>query len=217
MKVKWLGHACFLLTSDSGLRVVTDPYVPGAYGLGYSSPSVEADIVTISHDHTDHNNAEAVRGSPEIVRGSGVREVRGVQFKGVATDHDTSGGRERGPNTIFTFALDGVTVCHAGDLGHDLNDKMVAEIGPIDVLLIPVGGNFTIDAAVANSVAERLRPKICIPMHFQNDRCREFPVAGVEDFVALRQQVRSLGGSEVEASKDSLPATTETIVLTPAL
>ena len=216
MKVKWLGHACFLLTSEGGLRIITDPYTPGVYGLDYAPPSERADIVTVSHDHADHNNVAAVKGSPQVVKGSGIQEVKGIQFSGVATAHDPSGGKERGPNTIFTFTLDGVTVCHLGDLGHSLDDQTVAEIGPVDVLLIPVGGNFTVDAIIASEVCERLKPKVCIPMHFSNRRCPNFPVAGVDDFVARRQVVRLLDTSEVEITKGGLPIIMETIVLKPA-
>jgi L-ascorbate metabolism protein UlaG (beta-lactamase superfamily) len=217
MKINWLGHACFLLTSDSGLRIITDPYTAGAYGLDYASPSKTADVVTVSHDHVDHNNVAAVKGNPQVVHGSGSQKAKGIQFKGVASAHDQSSGKERGTNTIFCFALDGINVCHLGDLGHDLSDKTAAEIGDVDVLLIPVGGNFTIDATVADRVCQRLAPKIVIPMHFKNDRCPSFPVAGVDDFTRRRHQVRSIAGSEVELSKEQLPATTETIVLRPAL
>jgi L-ascorbate metabolism protein UlaG (beta-lactamase superfamily) len=217
MKVKWLGHACFLLTSDSGLRIITDPYTAGAFGLDYASPSEVADLVTVSHDHADHNNVAAVRGNPQVVRGVGSQEVKGIQFKGIDSAHDRSSGSERGSNTIFCFALDGINVCHLGDLGHDLSDQTVADIGDVDVLLIPVGGNFTIDAAAADRVCQKLAPKVVIPMHFKNDRCPGFPVAGVDDFTRRRHQVRTIAGSEVELKKEQLPATTETIVLRPAL
>jgi L-ascorbate metabolism protein UlaG (beta-lactamase superfamily) len=217
MKIKWLGHACFLLTSESGLRIITDPYTAGVFGLDYAPPSERADIVTVSHDHADHNNVAAVEGNPQVVQGDGSQEAKGIQFKGVASAHDQASGKERGPNTIFCFALDGVNVCHLGDLGHDLPEQTVADIGGVDVLLIPVGGNFTIDAAVANRVCQKLAPKVAIPMHFKNDRCPGFPVAGVEDFTRGRQQVRVSAGSEVELKKEHLPATTETVVLPPAL
>lgn len=217
MKVKWLGHSCFLLTSESGLRIITDPYTSGVYGLDYAAPSETADIVTVSHDHADHNNVAAVKGNPQVVKGDGTHEAKGIQFKGVASAHDPSGGKERGPNTIFTFTLDGVAVCHVGDLGHDLDDRTAAEVGPVDVLLIPVGGNFTVDATVANQVCEKLKPKVCIAMHFKNSRCPGFPVASVDDFVGKRQQVRTLDASEVEITQDKLPVTPETIVLKPAL
>jgi L-ascorbate metabolism protein UlaG (beta-lactamase superfamily) len=217
MKVKWLGHACFLLTSESGLRIMTDPYTPGVFGLDYAPPAETADIVTVSHDHADHNNVAAVKGNPQVVRGAGSHEAKGIQFKGVATAHDQSSGKERGANTIFCFALDGINVCHLGDLGHDLSDQTVAAIGDVDVLLIPVGGNFTIDAALANRVCQKLAPKVVIPMHFKNARCPGFPVAGVDDFTRGRPQAKTIDGSEVELKKEQLPTATETIVLNPAL
>ncbi len=217
MKVKWLGHACFLLTSDSGLRIITDPYTTGVFGLEYAPPAETADIVTVSHDHADHNNVAAVKGSPQVVQGVGSHEAKGVRFKGIATAHDESSGKERGANTIFCFALDGINVCHLGDLGHDLSDQAVADIGDVDVLLIPVGGNFTIDAPVAERVCQKLAPKVVIPMHFRNDRCPGFPVAGVEDFTQARQQVKTIAGSEIELKKEQLPSGAETMVLKPAL
>jgi len=217
MKVKWLGHACFLLTSESGPRIITDPYTPGAFGLDYAPPAETADIVTVSHDHADHNNVAAVKGNPQVVQGVGSHEAKGIQFKGIATAHDESSGKERGSNTIFCFTLDGINVCHLGDLGHDLSEQAVADIGDVDVLLIPVGGNFTIDAAVADTVCQRLAPKVVIPMHFKNERCPSFPVAGVDDFTRGRQQVKTVSGSEVEIKKEQLPTGTETVVLKPAL
>ncbi len=217
MKVKWLGHACFLLTSESGPRIITDPYTPGAFGLDYAPPAETADVVTVSHDHADHNNVAAVKGNPQVVQGVGSHQAKGIQFKGIATAHDESSGKERGSNTIFCFTLDGINVCHLGDLGHDLSEQAVADIGDVDVLLIPVGGNFTIGTAVANGVCKRLAPKVVIPMHFKNERCPSFPVAGVDDFTRGRQQVKTASGSEVEMKKEQLPTGTETVVLKPAL
>ena len=216
MKIKWLGHACFLLTSDAGLRIVTDPYTPGGFGLQYRPPAEKADIVTVSHEHADHNNVGDVKGTPQIVRDAGVHQVKGIEIKGVSTSHDEMSGSQRGSNTVFCFALDGVRVCHLGDLGHDLTVGSLAEIGEVDVLLIPVGGSFTIDADVASRVADRLAAKVVIPMHFKNERCPDFPVAGVADFQKKRQRVRTVDGSEVEIKKDGLPSETETVVLKPA-
>jgi L-ascorbate metabolism protein UlaG (beta-lactamase superfamily) len=213
MKIQWLGHACFLLTSESGTRIITDPYTPGAFGLDYRPVAEEADIVTVSHEHADHNNVADVKGKPQIVRGAGTQEVKGIRFKGVATYHDPSSGSQRGANTMFCFAVDGVNVCHLGDLGHDLDDRALAEAGPVDVLLVPVGGNFTIDAAAANRVCDKLKPKIVIPMHFRNDRCRNFPVADVDDFVKMRSSVKTVDGSEVTVRREELPTTVETVVL----
>ncbi len=217
MKVKWLGHACFLLTSDSGLRIITDPYTPGVFGLEYAPPAETADIVTVSHDHADHNNVAAVKGNPQVVQGVGSHEAKGIRFKGIATAHDETSGKERGPNTIYCFTLDGINVCHLGDLGHDLSDQTVADIGDVDVLLIPVGGNFTIDAPIANGICKKLAPKVIIPMHFKNARCPTFPVAGVEDFAQERRQVKTIPDSEIELKKEQLPPGAETMILKPAL
>jgi L-ascorbate metabolism protein UlaG (beta-lactamase superfamily) len=216
MKIQWLGHASFLLTAEDGTRIITDPYTPGAFGLDYAPIAAEADIVTVSHEHADHNDVAGVKGKPQVVRGVGAHEAKGIRFKGVAAYHDTATGSQRGENTIFCFEVDGVKVCHLGDLGHPLDDRAVAEAGPVDVLFVPVGGNFTVDAAVANRVCDRLKPKIVIPMHFQNDRCPNFPVAGVDDFTALRSSVKRIDGSEITVRKEELPATVETVVLRPA-
>jgi L-ascorbate metabolism protein UlaG (beta-lactamase superfamily) len=217
MKVRWLGHACFLFTDDAGTRVITDPYKTGAFGLEYKPPAETADIVTVSHEHEDHNNVGAVKGKPEIVRGAGVHKVKGVEIKGITTSHDQSSGAERGSNVVFCLTLDGVRLCHLGDLGHKLSDKTVAEIGPVDVLFVPVGGNFTIDAATANRVVDSIGPKIVVPMHFQTEHARKFPVATAEGFAKLRRNVREAKASEVEIKKENLPAETETLVLKPAL
>ena len=213
MKIKWLGHACFLITSDSGVKIITDPYFTGG-DLSYGEIKESADIVTVSHDHADHNNVAAVQGSPKVVRGAA--EVKGTKFKGIPTYHDDAGGRQRGKNTILCFEVDGIRVCHLGDLGHQLSDSQVAELGEIDVLLIPVGGFFTIDAKLAGQLGDRLKPKVIIPMHYKNDRCA-FPIAGVEEFLRGKKEVSRLDASQAEFKPGELPPSTKVIVLKPAL
>ncbi len=213
MKIKWLGHASFLITSGAGTKIITDPYVTGG-DLSYGQIKESADIVTVSHDHADHNNVAAVQGSPKVVRGT--VEVKGIKFKGIPTYHDDAGGRQRGKNTIFCFEVDGIRVCHLGDLGHRLNDSQVAELGEIDVLLIPVGGFFTIDAKLAGQLCDRLKPKVVIPMHYKNDRCA-FPIAGVDEFLRGKKEVSRLDASQVEFKAGELPPSTKVIVLKPAL
>ena len=213
MKIKWLGHASFLITSDAGTKIITDPYVTGG-DLSYGQIKESADIVTVSHDHADHNNVAAVQGSPKVVRGT--VEVKGIKFKGIPTYHDDAGGRQRGKNTIFCFEVDGIRVCHLGDLGHRLSDSQAAELGEIDVLLIPVGGFFTIDAKLAGQLCDRLKPKVIIPMHFKNDRCA-FPIAGVDEFLRGKKEVSRLDASQAEFKPGELPPSTKVIVLKPAL
>lgn len=216
MKVKWLGHACFLITAESGLRVIFDPYTVGG-GIKYAPITEAADIVVVSHDqHSDHNNVSAVRGKPEIVKGSGTKTAKGVQFRGVATYHDDSRGKQRGPNTVFCFTLDNVKLCHLGDLGHILSEQQIAEIGGVDVLLIPVGGVYTIDASRAGEVCQQLAPKVVIPMHFKTPKCA-LPIAGVEDFVKGKKNVKEMDSSEVGFNLEELPKVTEIVVLKPAL
>ena len=213
MKIKWLGHASFMITSETGTKIITDPYVT-TENLNYGEIKESADVVTVSHEHGDHSNVSAVRGNPEVVRGTA--SVKGIGFKGIPTYHDDAEGKQRGKNTIFCFEVDGIKVCHLGDLGHPLNDKQVAELGSVDILLIPVGGNYTIDAKVAGQVCDRLKPKVIIPMHFKNDKCT-FPIAGVDEFLEGKEGVSRLDASEVEFKQGELPATTKTVVLEPAL
>ncbi len=213
MKIKWLGHASFMITSETGTKIITDPYVT-TENLNYGEIKESADIVTVSHEHTDHSNVSAVRGSPEVVRGTARAE--GIEFKGIPTYHDNTEGKQRGKNTIFCFEVDGIRVCHLGDLGHPLSDEQVAELASVDILLIPVGGFFTIDAKVAGQLCDRLKPKVIIPMHFRNDKCT-FPLAGVDEFLQGKEGVSRLDTSEVEFKQGELPATTKIVVLKPAL
>lgn len=215
MKIKWLGHACFLITSVDGVRVITDPYVVGG-GITYAPVKEAADVVLVSHEHSDHSNVSAVQGKPEVVKGSGARTVKGVQFRGIATHHDGSQGKQRGNNTVFCFTMDDINVCHLGDLGHVLTKGQVDEIGSVDILLAPVGGFYTIDAAEASRVCDQLRPRVVVPMHFRTARCA-FPIADAEEFLKEKKAVSRVGGSEVEFQRAKLPAATEIVLLQPAL
>ncbi|MFC1901691.1 MBL fold metallo-hydrolase [Chloroflexota bacterium] len=213
MKINWLGHAAFLITSDSGTRIITDPYKPGAE-LTYGDIDAAADIVTISHDqHGDHNNVSAVRGNPEVIGRTAA--AKGIEFKGILTYHDDTQGTQRGNNTIFCFEVDGVKLCHIGDLGHPLSDAQAVELGEIDVLLLPVGGRFTIDVSVASQLCARLQPGVVIPMHYRNDKCG-FLATGVDDFLQGKDNITRLNASEVEFGAGELPAATRIMVLKPA-
>ena len=213
MKIKWLGHSCFVITSEEGLRIITDPYSVGG-GINYGEVQEAADIVVVTHGHGDHNNAAAVKGNPEVIKSS--KKVKGIEFKGIASYHDTARGGQRGPNTIFCFAVDGIRICHLGDLGHQLDSKQIAEIGAVDILLIPVGGYYTIDANMATQVCAKLNPKVIIPMHYKTAKC-DYPITGVDDFLKNKKNVRRLESSEAEFKKANLPTTTEIVVLRHAM
>lgn len=213
MKLKFLGHASFLITSDSGVRIIIDPYtVRGP--LTYDPINEAADVVLISHGHGDHNNTSAVQGKPVVISKPGVTEVKGISFKGIATYHDKSQGKERGANIIFCFTVDGVKVCHIGDLGHQLNSQQAAEVGNPDVLMLPVGGFYAIGPEEATGLAEQLKPGVIIPMHYKNARCG-YTIAPVDDFLKGKKNVKKLDSSEMVLDAKKLPEG-EIVVLKPA-
>jgi L-ascorbate metabolism protein UlaG (beta-lactamase superfamily) len=218
MKIKWYGHAAFLITSDEGTKIIIDPYEPGAFGgqLSYGKIKDQADIVLTSHDHADHNYTQDLPGTPQVVKGSGSKTLKGVSMKGISTYHDPSKGSERGANTIFTITINNIQVCHLGDLGHLLSAKELAEVGPVDILLIPVGGFFTIHPKEATSVAEQIKPRILIPMHFKTGKCG-FSIAPVEDFLKGKANVKRPKASEATFDKATLPQQMEIMVLEHAL
>lgn len=217
MKIRWLGQSAFLITSEEGARIITDPYKTGMFvGLRYRRIDEAADIVTISHRDPDHNNVAAVRGNPQVVRGVGIFEAKGIKFRGIASYHGLSVSRLKRSNTIFCFTVDGVKVCHLGDLGHQLSDEQVADIGEVAVFLIPVGGRFTIDGAGASKVCDRLKPRVAIPMHYKTDSCL-LPLARLDPFLEGKTNVKRVATSEVEFKKEELPSHTEIVVLEHAL
>ncbi len=211
MKIKWLGHACFLATGKSGLRVLMDPYATSGE-LSYAPLHETAEVVTVTHDHFDHNNVAGVSGQPVVVRQAGTRVMPGVTVKGIQAYHDESGGRQRGGDVLFSFELDGIAVCHLGDLGHILTPEQVTEVGRVDILLVPVGGAYTIDAGTATTVCEQLKPRIAIPMHYKTAKVK-FPLAPVDAFTRGKPKVRVLQSSEVSLEMATLPEPTEIIVL----
>ena len=140
-------------------------------------------MVTLSHEHKDHSGVGVVTGCPIIIRGNGKFIAKEVEFLGVATYHDDERGEKRGGNTVFVISVDGLRIAHLGDLGHVLTSDQAAEIGNVDIALVPVGGNYTIDAAQAWKVAGQIDAQMIIPMHYSSEKCL-FPIAGVEDFIA---------------------------------
>jgi L-ascorbate metabolism protein UlaG (beta-lactamase superfamily) len=218
MKLRWCGHAAFLVTSKEGVTIITDPYEPGGYdgALRYGPIEEPVDIAVVTHDHADHNHVEGLKGNPTVIRGEGTHEAQGITFEGLGVYHDSTKGSERGENTIYCFAVDGLRICHAGDLGHPLSDKDVETIRPVDLLLVPVGGFFTIDGTEAAEVVHRLKPKVVIPMHFKTSKC-DFPIAGVEEFTRGKGNVEELDASEVEITRETLPSETAIRVLKHAL
>ncbi len=212
MKIKWLGHASFLVTTGSGTRIILDPYTTDER-LFYGEIKESADVVTISHDHFDHNNARAVRGNPKVIRTS--TEYKGIKFRAIPAYHDEQRGARRGAVAIFYIEADGLTLCHLGDLGHTLNAEQLANIGKVDILMVPVGGYYTIDATGATTVCEQLKPKVIIPMHYKTEKT-SLPIADVGDFLKGKN-VSRLDSSEAEFKPESLPSEVQVVVLKSAL
>jgi len=218
MKIRWLGHSMFLVTTLDGKKIVMDPYEPGGFhgALSYGALKESADVVLVSHDHADHGYVQGVPGNPMILRGAGKFVAAGLEFQGVDTQHDKSRGAERGRNTVFLFAVDGVKVCHLGDLGHVLTAEQAAAIGVVDVLLIPVGGTFTIGPDEAARVADQLAAKLIIPMHFKTPKVA-FPIDSVDSFLAGKANVERLSETEIEVTPEDLTGEPRIVVLRHAL
>jgi L-ascorbate metabolism protein UlaG (beta-lactamase superfamily) len=217
MKVKWLGVACFLITSNQGLKIITDPYEVDPRGSIKHAPVKEfADIVTVSHEHGDHNHTADIQGNPVIVRGIGKHSVKGIEFLGIGSYHDNVSGAQRGPNTIFCFTVDGIRVCHCADLGHHLDGNMLKAIGHVDILLFPTGGPpQTLDLNEAVALWDKMKPGVIIPMHFGSAKLL-FPKYGVEDLLKLKPNAIQTGKSELEFTAGKVPSG-QIMILEPAL
>lgn len=209
MKIKWFGHSCFLISSDKGIKIVTDPYDDT---VGYKLPDTEADIVSTSHDHFDHNYVKIIKGTPVLVKGAGKHNVKDIEVTGVDTFHDENNGKKRGTNTVFKFRVDGLNVCHLGDLGHALSPEQVKEIGDVDILMIPVGGVFTIDHMGALQVMETLKPAVTIPMHYKTEDLK-FDIAGVDKFLEGAGEHKKIDGTEFEINEKNIGDYPKVVVL----
>ena len=208
MEITWYGQSCFRLR-DRLATVITDPYDKG---IGYTLPRVRADIVTVSHDHPDHNYAKGVKGQPKIIVGPGEFEVGGVFITGIPTFHDRKKGASRGRNTVFLFDFEGLTVCHLGDLGHVPTQSQVEALSDIDVLLIPVGAVSTINAAQAAEVISLLEPRLVIPMHYKT-KALEVKLDSVSKFLKEMGLSKLATQESLKVTKSSLPDETQVMLL----
>ncbi len=195
MKIKWRGHASFIIETDSK-TIITDPFNET---YGYPLNPVTADIITVSHDHGDHNAVATIAGEPRIIRNSGTVVVEGIIITGIKSFHDMHQGRERGPNTIFKIAAEGIDLVHLGDLGEILSAAQVQAIGKVDILLLPVGGRYTIDAGEAAQIVSLLQPRVVIPMHFGTPHL-SFKLAPLEEFTAGYDRIIKKPSLDIKAS-----------------
>lgn len=213
MEVIYLGHSSFKLRGKS-VTVVTDPYDPEFVGLKY--PKTEADIVTVSHSHPDHNFISIVGGGPFVISQPGEYEIKGVSIFGFSSYHDDKQGAEKGKNIIYLIEIDGLRICHLGDLGGGLPAELIEEIGTVDILCVPVGGKVTLGSNEAVELTAQIEPSIVLPMHFGSPGMNQQifgdlkPVdefllkMGVEDKTVL---------DKLTISKDKLPEETKVVIL----
>lgn len=214
MDITYYGQACFRLKTRS-VGVVIDPFDPDFIGL--KLPKIDGDIVCVTHNHKDHDNASAVKSEsgavPFVISGPGEYEKSAVNVVGVASYHDDAGGKERGSNTMYAVGADGITVAHLGDLGQSrLSDEQLSLLGDVDVLLVPVGGVYTITAKQAVGIIGQIEPKIIIPMHFKLPGSK-VDLAGVGEFLS---EMGAEGKEEVPkltVTADRLPEETQVVVL----
>ena len=183
MRMRLIGHSCVWLGDEKGRRVVTDPCRPGALGgRVWTAPVPEADIISVSHYHEDHGWLGAVPGAPQVV--DTTAEVDGIAFDFTTTSHDHDGGCISGLNHMYRFRLDDVTVLHPGDLGALPEDKEIEALGSVDLLLLPVGGTYTLSPEDALLFAQRLNPRWVVPIHYRTEDV-DLPMAPVEAFLGL--------------------------------
>jgi len=206
--ITWLGHSCFRIKGSQAV-IITDPYPPE---LGYTLGKQTANIITLSHQHPSHSYAQGIGGEPRIIKGPGEYEISGILIIGIATFHDTQRGQVRGKNTVYVMEIDGVSVCHLGDLGHMLSTEQVEEIGNVDVLFLPVGGGSTINAAVAAEIILQLEPNAVVPMHYKTPALKR-------ELDSVNVFLKEMGIGQIEPrpkltlSKSNLPLSTQVFLL----
>ena len=208
MDITWLGHSCFRIKGSQAI-IITDPFPPE---LGYTLGKQTANIITMSHQHPSHSYVKGIGGEPRIIKGPGEYEISGILIIGIATFHDNQRGQVRGKNTVYVMEIDGVSVCHLGDLGHVLSTEQVEEIGRVDVLFLPVGGGSTINPAIAAEVILQLEPNAVIPMHYKTPAIKR-ELDSVDVFL------KEMGMGQIEPrpkltlSKSNLPLSTQVFLL----
>ena len=205
LQIRWHGHSCFEIKGD--ITLVTDPH--DGKSIGIPTPNIEGDIILVSHDHYDHNSVKTVEkiGS-KVVRDERKRNIYNVVIRGIKTYHDENFGDIRGGNIIFKFLIDDINFCHLGDLGHILEEDIAEKIGDVDILFIPVGGNFTIDANYAWKIVNLIKPSIIIPMHYKIGGL-SLPIDTLDKFLETSIFKILKVGNEIDFEKADIPNESE--------
>ena len=216
-KINWAGQSCFQISvsnsRDHSADIVIDPFDEET---GLKVPNFSADILLVTHNHHDHNNVKAVKGTPFLIDGPGEYEVKEVFIKGIPAFHDAQEGKEKGANTIYTITAEGLRFCHLGDLGQkQLTDEQLDRIGDIDILMIPVGGQFTISSQEAQRIVSQIEPKIIIPMHYELPKLK-IKLDDVSKFLKVMGKNSIVPQDKFTIKSSTLPKDgTEIVVLQP--
>ena len=216
-KINWAGQSCFQISvsnsRDHSAEIVIDPFDEE---IGLKVPNFSADILLITHQHHDHNNIKAVKGTPFLIDGPGEYEVKEVFIKGIPAFHDDKEGKEKGANTIYTIKAEGLIFCHLGDLGQkQLADEQLEKIGNVDILMIPVGGQFTISSQEAQRIVSQIEPKIVIPMHYQLPKLK-IKLDDVNKFLKVMGKNSIVPQDKLTIKSGALPKNgTEVVILQP--
>ena len=213
MDITYLGHSSFKLRGK-GATVVTDPYDSAMVGLKFPK-HIEGDIVTVSHNHEDHNAVSQVEGTPYVVKGPGEYEIKGVGVVGLPVFHDDVQGASRGKNTIYRIEIDGVAIVHLGDVGHALTSGQVDSLDGVDVLFVPVGGIYTIDAGQAVAIIHEVEPSIVIPMHYGRPELNQKSFGELAPLATFLKEIGKEGQPQAKFSitKDKIPEELQVVVL----
>lgn len=210
MDINWYGQSCFRIKGKNA-SIVIDPFDPETTGLKLPK-DMEAQVLLSTHSHHNHNNISAISGNPLIISGPGEYEISGVSVVGVGSYHDDSEGTERGKNTIYRILIDGINVVHLGDLGHVLSEEQLAQIDATDILLIPVGGKYTIDSEAAAKVVAQMESRIVIPMHYQIPGLKS-ELESADSFLKEMGAENAVPVLKLSITKDKLPEETQVVVL----
>lgn len=201
LQIRWHGHSCFEITNE--VTLVTDPH--DGKSIGIHAPNVTGDIILVSHDHYDHNSVKSVeKEGSKVITDTRKRNISNVEIKGIESFHDECCGEKRGSNIIYKFTMENITFCHMGDLGHDLDEDTVQKIGDVDILFIPIGGTFTLDAKQAWRIIKKVKPRIAVPMHYKIGGL-SLPITGIEPFLEESKYEILKVGNEIDIEKEDLP------------
>lgn len=208
MEITWLGHACFRIKTTHGI-VITDPFPPD---MGYTMGKITPRIVTVSHDHHDHNYTQGIQGEFKVINRPGEYEISNILIFGIAAYHDAEQGKQRGKNVMYRIETDDLSICHLGDLGHQLSAAQVEQLQNCDILMVPVGGVYTLNGTGAAEIVRQITPKVVIPMHYKTPALK-MELETADRFLQEMGATAAVPQPKLNITKSNIPETTQVVVL----